>query len=368
MIAKAPYHATLLLLLIILVSACGPSPEQIATMTASAWTPTPKPTNTPLPTPTSTPIPYDLSLTVTDEAGAPIAGANVFFTGSGNETPLISDASGQVKWSDLAGIAGELKVIGQGYFVGEQSVNLERGLTEVAVTLTRDPFGLLPADACASSESLLYIEDFQDSQAQGMESVEYRTGGWSVGPAPDGPANLILGLTLADEDNGNALESASYESQVFGDAVWRMHFYVTGHGSYTFSWHEVNEPYQSDQGQVNNSSYFMVVGTRQGGRGPQTSAMVRIQPPLDPFHVIDRSPRAAPMNVWNLLEISTFESVTKVWLNGIEMVSLTDAHPLPEGRFSLSMNEADKGAQIFYDNLVVCGLNAPFTSTYSPAP
>jgi hypothetical protein len=337
-------------------------------MTASAWTPTPAATNTPVPTATATLVPYDLTVTVTDSAGAPIEGASIVFAESGSNAPILADASGRVSWSNLNGPGGTLAVTAQGYFGGEQSVNMERGSNEVTVSLERDPLGILPADACAPGESLLYVEDFQDSQAQGMEAAEYQTGGWSVGPASDDPANLVLGLTLADEDNGNALESASYESQVFGDAVWRIYFYVTGHGSYTFNWHQVNEPYQSDQGQVDNSSYFMVVGTRQGGRGPQTSAMVRTEPPLDPFHVIDRSPRAAPMNVWNLLEISTFQGTTKVWLNGIEIVSLTDPHPLPGGYFSLSMNEADKGAQAFYDNITVCGLSAPFVSVSPPIP
>ena len=356
---------TVLLLMAALLGACGPSPEQIATMTASAWTPTPAPTSTPLPTPTATLIPYDLAIKVMDESGVPIDGAIALFAESGSDVPVLANAAGQITWSNLSGPNGKLTVTAQGYFGSEQSLNLERGPNETVVTLERDPFGVLPADACASNESLLYVEDFQDSLAQGMGSAENQIEGWSVGPSPDDPANIVLGLTLTDADNGNAPESAILEGQVFGDAVWRLYFYVTGHGSYIFNWHEVNEPYQSDQGQVDNSSYFMVIGTRQGGRGPQTSAMVRIQPPLDPFHVIDRSPRAAPMNIWNLLEMSTFEGVTKVWLNGIEIVSLADAHPLPAGHFSLSMNEVDKGAQIFYDNMVVCGLNAPFVSNFS---
>ena len=44
----------------------------------------------------------------------------------------------------------------------EATATLERGLNEVVITLERDPYGVLLADACADGETLRYLEDFQD--------------------------------------------------------------------------------------------------------------------------------------------------------------------------------------------------------------
>ena len=167
------------------------SAEQIATMTASAWTPTPRPTPTPTATPTATPIPYDLTVKVTDADGNPIAGANVAFPESGDDAPVSTDDSGQVTWSSLGGPNGALTVAAPGYFGAEQSVSLGRGPNEVVVALERDPYGLLPSVACAPEEKSLYIEDFQDGQAQGWQAITAATefganNGWGLGTKEEG--------------------------------------------------------------------------------------------------------------------------------------------------------------------------------------
>ncbi|MFL7870374.1 MAG: carboxypeptidase-like regulatory domain-containing protein, partial [Anaerolineales bacterium] len=154
----------ILLAAILLIASCGPSAEEVATMTAAAWTATPSPTATPTLTPTATPIPYDVTVKIIDQDGNPIPGANVVFPESGNDGPVIVDDGGQAVWNNLPGETGTLGVAAPGYFSAEQSLSLERGPNEVTVALERDPYGLLPAEACAPGEKLLYIEDFQDGQ------------------------------------------------------------------------------------------------------------------------------------------------------------------------------------------------------------
>ncbi|HEY5119487.1 MAG TPA: carboxypeptidase-like regulatory domain-containing protein, partial [Anaerolineales bacterium] len=101
---KTPFaRLSILLVVTLLFTSCGPSPEQITTMTASAWTATPQPTSTPTPTLTPTPIPYDLTISVVDEAGAPIAGATIVFPESGSSEPVTADATGKYNWTNLPG-------------------------------------------------------------------------------------------------------------------------------------------------------------------------------------------------------------------------------------------------------------------------
>jgi hypothetical protein len=150
--------------LLFLVLGCGPSPEQIATMTAAAWTPTPAPTATP------TPIPYGLTVHVTDESGAGV-GATIVLLESGSDAPVRTDASGTYTWPSVNGPSGNLEVTAPGYHAASQPVTLERGPNELAVMLQRDPLGLAAAEACGPDEKLRYIEDFQDSKAQGWQNI-----------------------------------------------------------------------------------------------------------------------------------------------------------------------------------------------------
>ena len=86
--------------------------------------------------------------------------------------------------------SGNLQVSAPGYHAASQPVTLERGPNELAVVLQRDPLGLAAADACAPDEKLLYIEDFQDGEAQ--------DGGISL-PAADS-ARRTAGASAAMED------------------------------------------------------------------------------------------------------------------------------------------------------------------------
>ncbi len=118
----------------VLLGCCNaPSPEQIAAMTVGARTPTPAPS------PTATPVPYDLTAHVTDESGAPLAKANIVLVQLGTDKPFQTDASGTYAWTNLPGPAATLKVSAPGYFDAVQGVTMERGFTEIAVSLRRDP-------------------------------------------------------------------------------------------------------------------------------------------------------------------------------------------------------------------------------------
>lgn len=358
------YISLLLLLLMLVVASCGPSPEAIATMTASAWTPTPPPTATSTVTPTATPIPYDLAVTVLDAEGNPVSGASL--TLSDSDAPVLTEEGGVASWMNLPAADGSLTVVAPGYFASEQSFNLSRGPNELSITLERDPNGLHSSQACAPGETLLYVEDFQDDHAQGMTVVEFRAGGWSISPAPDLAENLVMTLTLPDSYNGRVTpnEQAEILDAKFENAALRFRLHVTGPGTYIFFWQAVNQPYQSSAGEADWSRYQIHIGTTYGGRGDRASALLREQPPIAPFVIAGRAVEYLKPSIWYLVEISTFDGNTKVWLDGKEIMDYVDPQPMPGGGFGFAADLVQKGAVAYYDNVSVCGLSAPFTSIY----
>ena len=368
---------SILLVAVILLTACGPSAEQIATMTASAWTPTPKPTNTPLPTATATPVPYDLTVKVTDADGNPIAGALVVFPQSGNEEPVAVDDSGQAAWTDLDGPAGTVTVAAQGYFKGEQSFNLNRGPNEIVLKLERDPFGLLPSDACGAGESLLYVEDYQDGEAQDWRGQANNPGTAFVGPASDEAANSVwtIDATKITEYGDNAWLGANYgngnqgrEPGLFGDAVWRMRFMLSRPTAPSLNWHELanpREPIQigdQDYGGAGYSFHFM------GGQ-----SQIQVNRNLNSItgepvsgDRVDSGPFKQVAMQWHSMELSMFQGNIQLWIDGKPVIDFTDPEPIPPGGIGIWIGPftAESLTVMYFDDIRVCGLSAPFASAF----
>lgn len=354
-----------IILIGLLLSGCGPSPEeQTATavaLTAAAATDTPTPTLTPSPTPTSTPtptptpIPYDLSLVVIDENDIPIEGASVnLFVAESDEGIQTTDDSGQTTWTNLPGETVNLSIGAQGYFPIEVSETIERGPNQLNVVLERDPFGLLPSEACAPGERLLYIEDLQDGEAQQWPSIELRANGWNVETHPDTPGNIVI--SRLGEFEGGAL----FHGQTFDNAVWRLRFMPVGRPIFNFAWH-LADAYEVDEGAVEWSSYAIWFH-------PPRINVFREQPPLSTviLREIERTMRSGE---WHRLEIGTYEGVLEIWIDGVRFVTYEDPKPLPEGAIILGVGfgEAlDPQSIIYYDDLVVCELTSPFVPMPTP--
>lgn len=332
----------IVLALFLLIASCGPSPEEIATMTAAAWTATP--TITPSPTPT--PIPYDMTVKVTDADGNPIAGAGITL---GEVVPVLTDANGQAAWTNLPEPDGSLKIAAQGYFASDQTFSLNRGPNEVVVTLERDPNGLLPSQACAPGETLLYVEDFQDGSGQSWNEIEYFANGWLVEEFAAEPGNLVASNNNM-EHHGHSLENMTFE-----DAVWRVRFFVNGRRLISFNWLQ-NFDIEIEGQHINNSRYQIVVDTDGIG-------IRRLTLPV--LNIGAASGRGARAENWHVIEISTFQGRTEVWLDGQKNSGYTDPKPLPGGGIGLELipfDTAKPGTIVYFDNMSVCGLSAPFTT------
>jgi len=329
----------------LVLAACGPSAEEMATMTAAAWTPTPRPTNTP------TPIPYDLSLNVVDSDGNPLEGAQVTFVEL-DETQAV-DATGQLTWADLDGDAASFTVLAQGYLPAEASFTLERGANDFEISLERDAYGLLLGDACGAGESLLYIEDFQDNAAAGWMQIDFHGGGWTIADRADEPGNLVASNSTPETHPSDMLGE-----YVFDQAVWRLWYLASGQAAVSFNWRQ-SFNYDTAEGHIDEGRYQILVDS-QGG-----AAIRHLE--LPPLNIVgDGGPASLEFGQWHFLEMSTFEGLTQLWVDGVVVAAYGDPRPIPPGGVGLEIIDAATAPDTVtsFDNIVVCELTAPFASIF----
>lgn len=331
------------LLFVFVLSACGPSAEEQATMTAAAWTATPLPTATP------TPIPYDLSLNIVDGEGNLIEGASVTFVEL-DETQQ-SDASGQMSWTNLGSDAASFTVAAQGYFTAEASTALERGSNTLEIVLERDPYGLLSAEACAPSENLLYVEDFQDNSSPEWGQIDFRAAGWGILDRSDQIGNLVATYTTLEVHAGESLAGYSFDQ-----AVWRFLYFASGRAAPAFNWRQ-SWGYEIDAGQIEDGRYMIILPTHDG------SDLRHLELPAIGFSGAASGFRMRA-GEWHLVEISTFEGLTQAWVDGTLIFTYRDPRPVPPGTIGFEILDGDPDADVYFDNIAVCELTEPFTSLY----
>ncbi len=355
MCATRKFHLLLVLILFAnILSACGPSPEEMEATsvaeTAAAATSTPTSTPIPTATPTPTPVPYDLSVIVTGEGGASLTMAKVILPEiEGKEGTQISDEAGQVFWYDLPGDSINISISAQGYFPQVLEHKLERGVNQITITLERDPHGLLPEGVCAPGQNVLYIEDFQDGEAQGWsEQIKMRAMGWDIIPHPDSQGNLVL-VNTNSSGAGVMLENVP-----FGPAAWHLQFMTDGNQIIRLEWHWKYD-YTDETGYVENSAYYARF------EQPNTLVIDRQKGESD-VGLFGFTPFSIKKGVWQTVDISTFEGRFEFWLNDQVLVSYKDPDPLPAGDIVIGLDEVLGGEQVLYfDNLVVCELTEPYT-------
>ena len=225
---------------------------------------------------------------------------------------------------------------------------------DLNIVVEADPFALLPVDACAPGETLLYIEDFQDNEAQGWQEIQYNAPGWALVEEPNQPANLVASAQYyaSTQNLWSRLEGQNFEN-----AAWRLRFMPTGRFSQqdyvSFNWLHANEPFDLGGTDVFDSRYQIPVGFNYFG-------MQRLQQPVTNFGV-GNSPRLPLVGEWNLIEIGTFDGSTEVWLNGTRLFAYKDQNPLPPGTIGFeAILSSENAPSLYFDNLSVCQLSAPF--------
>jgi len=309
--------------LTILIVSCGPSVKESAAMTQAAWTPTPLP------------IPYNLSLTVTDQVGMPILGASIEIAGG----TQITDESGIASWENLPSGSVSLLINAPGYFSKKITETIERGENQLTAILDADPNGLLPVNACAPSETLLYIDDFQSGIAKEWDSIEGGTPGWTVESDSENSDDLVV--TAREGANLTFLRGENEYN--FSNSVWRLRFKQVGSGSAHINFRWVDNESSSIR-------YFLSVN-------PQHAGLVRWERPNN--HLDVGTVGSIATDQWHLLEFSYYDGTVSVYLDGKEGATWTDPQPWEGGTINLEPYPEGDGA-FYFDDFSVCGLSAPF--------
>jgi hypothetical protein len=278
-------------------------------------------------------MPYNLSLNINDGEGEPIGFAKVII----GDQERITDENGGAVFDDLPGSAISLLAEASGYFPTDVMENIERGDNQLDVVLERDPFGLPVKDACAPGESLLYIDDFQDGAAQGWDAIALQTQGWSIESAPDQSENSVI----AARPGAGWAQFGEHGDYPFRNAVWRLHFNYTGPGSSHINWR-----FNPQDGDMR-----YIIGTDPNGN----IDLRRFNSGND----ITLGQVGSPGEGWHFLEISYYDGTVAVYLDGQEGFSWTDPEPWDSGTIGLEPGPEGEAA-FYYDNIVVCELNAPF--------
>jgi hypothetical protein len=71
---------------------------------------------------------------------------------------------------------------------------------------------------------------------------------------------------------------------------------------------------------------------------------------------------------WNTIEVSNYQGMVQVWVDGQKEAEFQDPEPLPPGTISIEGHiNADPTMAYYFDNMSVCELSAPFaTSMHKP--
>lgn len=314
---------------------------------------TPPPTPTPVPTPvppTPTPLPYDLSVNVVDEAGAAIADASIAFSvgGESQGDSVKTDTAGSVSWNNLPADAVSLNVAAQGYVAQSVDQTIDRGPNTISVTMQRDPFGLLPSEACPAGQKVLYMEDFQDGQAQNWPFITASVAG-----------DMPSGWTIVDEDGNKVLKHADapapnnneLQEYTFDNFAWHAKFKVVGNDADMFFMWRMSHP--GDQ----TKRYVAVLSAQS------KPWMIRFidQPggtmPLNTASAVDRMKE----DQWYDVVVTYFDGVHQVWYDGKKEMEYKDSQPFPEGAMGFETHlDPAKVTQFFIDDMVVCELTAAY--------
>lgn len=209
-----------------------------------------------------------------------------------------------------------------------------------------------PDHLCLEGEKLLYREDFQDNQAQGWPEIMFRAQDWDIVPDPESPENLVI-------QNPGVYEVGTYlDGYTFEDAVFRSNFYLTGRPEYIFIWHHYPEEYESKFGTIHSSDYS--IAFLDGG-----TYFHRFAEPLPNVNLL--AIQLAPaLRTWHMVEISTFDDILEVWLDGKQLLFYQDPEPLPPGQLGLAVwTSKTADSMVYFDNLTVCELSGPFVSRFN---
>jgi DNA-binding SARP family transcriptional activator len=228
-------------------------------------------------------------------------------------------------------------------------------------TLALGLHGLLPSEACGVGERLLYIEDFQDGEAPEWQEIALQAQGWGLVADPSQSENFVAVNPNYPSSPPEGVALTILRGFILDQAVARVWFMPTGRPSFGFHWHYVWEQYQIEEGKVDLSAYNILFN-------PARNRVLRTQAPPSNIILQEMQPTLWSPK-WHLIEIATFDGQLDIWIDGVQLLSYIDPKPLPPGALTMAVfSEGEDQSRVYFDDITVCELTAPFVSITATAP
>lgn len=318
------------IVLILMLTACGSSPAKTDTESASEVNPT---------SPAPTQALFELTVTVNSEDGNPVPWAAGSIKISGKELPGKANNTGQLVWEGLSGTDGQLIVSAQGYTSLQQPLSLVAGANKLSVVLKTDSYQLNPAKACQTGEKIIYVEDFEDGQAQDLDNIAAPK--WNLISLED--FGLVMNVN-SPGSNTNTLIKSEY-----GNAVWQFEIMTSGGVDMNFNWHVLET---SEGANTGLSRYYVSFK-------PGVELNLGVERPGVNTQLAESKAPDFEKGTWHTIAIAYYKGVISVWVDGQKAIDTTHDTPIEKGRFGFQINSATEG-EIWLDNLIVCGLKEPY--------
>jgi hypothetical protein len=283
---------------------------------------------------------YSLTVKVADGEGNPISWAKGDVQGVGSALTKTADNQGTFNWEDLTANSGTLTVSAQGYVPVQQALDLVEGSNEISVTMELDPVQLNPASVCKPGQTVLYVEDFEDSQAQDFVGATAPT--WEIKSIAD-MGNVLeanIGGTGSKVDVRSSWDNAFMQFNMMAAGPISMEFYI----------HSTNVPEGKDAG-----IYRYVISYNSG-----EAFTLSFEIPTDSGILATGDNVAFDENVWHTLTFAFYKGEISVYLDGAEQLTYTDQVPVGDGQFGYFIKDGTSGA-VDFDNIIVCSLDAAYT-------
>ena len=316
--------------LILMLTACGSSPAKTDTAPVSEVVPTSSAPTQAL---------FGLTVTVKSQDGNPIPWAAGSIQISGKDVSGKANNTGQLVWENLSGADGQLNVSAQGYTSSQQPLSLAAGANNLSVALELDSYQLNPAKVCQTGEKIIYVEDFEDGQAQDLDNIAAPK--WNLISLED--LGLVMNVN-SPGSNANTLIKSE-----FGNAVWQFEIMTSGVVDMNFNWHVLETTEGANTGL---SRYYVSFK-------PGVELNLGVERPGLNTQLAESKAPDFEKGTWHTVAIAYYKGAISVWMDGQKAIDTTHDAPIEKGRFGFQINSATEG-EIWLDNLIVCGLKEPY--------
>ena len=209
-----------------------------------------------------------------------------------------------------------------------------------------------PDQACMPGEKLLYLEDFQDGQAQDWLEIEFQAQGWKIIPLPDLPEDLVA------SHYGNQDGKSFLQDLILENAVWRIWINYEGKGEFLLVWNHNPRPEGKIFGFTSYQMHSFISIENNN------NSLYRVGWPESHISVTNV---AFPIQAgaWHLFEVINYNSQTELWMDGKRWFDYEDPYPLPPGTVGVEVwKTEDENFKFYLDDISVCQLKVPFRSIY----